>query len=132
MPASSGGHGGAGGIAFRGRTPVLGDFRDAAGISDAAIGAGFLDVDGQTCARLVTGIPSVSTLPNVVARILAFTGAGGDTFYYTTGLDGAPQMQVTDSSADFVRRGFFRYRAARRNFRGFAVSDWSSWANAPA
>src|SRR5258707_7887274 len=36
----------------------------------------------------VTGIPSVATLPNVVARILAFTGAGGDLFYYTTGLDG--------------------------------------------
>src|SRR5579863_4915219 len=47
----------------------------------------------------VTGIPSVATLPNVVARILAFTGAGGDLFYYTTGLDGAPQMQVFDNSA---------------------------------
>ena len=47
----------------------------------------------------VTGIPSVATLPNVVARILAFTGAGGDLFFYTTGLDGAPQMQVFDNSA---------------------------------
>src|SRR5580700_3701788 len=47
----------------------------------------------------VTGIPSVGTLPNVVARILAFTGAGGDLFFYTTGLDGAPQMQVFDNSA---------------------------------
>ena len=45
----------------------------------------------------VTGIPSVATLPNVVARILAFTGSGGDLFYYTTGLDGAPQMQVFDN-----------------------------------
>jgi hypothetical protein len=44
----------------------------------------------------VTGIPSILTLPNVVARILAFTGAGGDSFFYTTGLDGAPQMQVFD------------------------------------
>ena len=34
-----------------------------------------------------------------MARILAFTGAGGDNFYYTTGLDGAPQMQVSDNSA---------------------------------
>ena len=34
-----------------------------------------------------------------MARILAFTGAGGDNFYYTTGLDGAPQMQITDNSA---------------------------------
>jgi hypothetical protein len=47
----------------------------------------------------VTGIPSPAATPNVVARILAFTGAGGDTFFYTTGLDGAPQMQVFDNSA---------------------------------
>jgi hypothetical protein len=47
----------------------------------------------------VTGIPSVATLPNVVARILAFTGAGGDSYFYTTGLDGAPQMQVFDNGA---------------------------------
>lgn len=47
----------------------------------------------------VTGIPSVATLPNVVARILAFTGSGGDLFYYTTGMDGAPQMQIFDNSA---------------------------------
>jgi hypothetical protein len=46
----------------------------------------------------VTGLPSVGTLPNIVARILAFTGAGGDLFYYTTGLSGAPQMQVFDNS----------------------------------
>ena len=46
----------------------------------------------------VTGLPSVATLPNVVARIVAFTGSGGDLFYYTTGLDGAPQMQVFDNS----------------------------------
>ena len=47
----------------------------------------------------VTGIPSVATLPNVVARILAFTGTGGDLFFYTTGLNGAPQMQLFDNSA---------------------------------
>ena len=47
----------------------------------------------------VTGIPSVATLPNVVARILAFTGAGGANFYYTTGLAGAPQMQVFNNGA---------------------------------
>ena len=47
----------------------------------------------------VTGIPSVSTLPNIVARILAFTGTGGDLFYYTTGMDGAPQMQLFDNTA---------------------------------
>jgi len=47
----------------------------------------------------VTGIPSVATLPNIVARILAFTGAGGDLFFYTTGLNGSPQMQVFDNGA---------------------------------
>jgi len=46
----------------------------------------------------VTGLPSVGTLPNIVARILAFTGAGGDLFFYTTGLDGAPDKQVLDNS----------------------------------
>lgn len=47
----------------------------------------------------VMGIPSVATLPNVVARILAFTGTGGDLFFYTTGMNGAPQMQIFDNSA---------------------------------
>jgi hypothetical protein len=47
----------------------------------------------------VTGIPAPLGLTNIVARILAFTGAGGDNFYYTTGLDGAPQLQVNDNSA---------------------------------
>jgi hypothetical protein len=47
----------------------------------------------------VTGIPSVATLPNIVARILAFTGTGGDLFFYTTGMDGAPQMQIFDNTA---------------------------------
>ncbi len=70
----------------------------------------------------VTGIPSVATLPNIVARILAFTGAGGDLFYYTTGLDGAPQMQVFDNQRLFVCRGFFGHGAAGGNCSGFAVS----------
>jgi hypothetical protein len=51
------------------------------------------------CRANVTGLPSVATLPNIVARILALTAAGGDNFYYTTGLDGAPQLQVNDNSA---------------------------------
>jgi hypothetical protein len=46
----------------------------------------------------VTNIPTPFLLPNIVARILAFTGAGGDLFYYTTGLSGSPQMQVFDNS----------------------------------
>jgi hypothetical protein len=48
----------------------------------------------------VTGIPTPFLLPNIVARILAFTGAGGDNFYYTTGLDGAPQLQIADNGRD--------------------------------
>ena len=52
-----------------------------------------------TCRAVVTGIPSPAGLANVVARILTFTGSGGDSFFYTTGLDGAPQMQVADNSA---------------------------------
>ncbi len=51
------------------------------------------------CRANVTGIPSVATLPNIVSMILAFTGAGGDNFYYTTGLAGAPQIQVNDNGA---------------------------------
>src|SRR6266550_9295336 len=47
----------------------------------------------------VTGIPSPASLSNIVARILAFTGAGGASFFYTTGFEGAPQMQVFDNSA---------------------------------
>lgn len=52
-----------------------------------------------TCRALVSGLPSPAGLPNIVARILTFTGAGGDSFFYTTGLDGAPQMQIVDNSA---------------------------------
>ena len=48
---------------------------------------------------LVTGIPSAGLTPNVVSRILAFTGAGGSTFFYTTGYRGAPQLQIFDNGA---------------------------------
>ena len=47
----------------------------------------------------VTGLPSVATLPNVLARILAFTGAGGASFFYTTGLNGAAQLEVFNNGA---------------------------------
>src|SRR6266851_1474834 len=47
----------------------------------------------------VTGIPTPDLLPNIVARILAFTGSGGGTFFYTTGFSGAPQLQIFDNSA---------------------------------
>jgi hypothetical protein len=48
---------------------------------------------------LVTGIPSPALVPNVVSRILAFTGAGGATFFYTTGYSGAPELQIFDNGA---------------------------------
>jgi hypothetical protein len=48
---------------------------------------------------IVTGIPRPILLPNIVARILAFTGAGGASFFYTTGYSGAPQLQMFDNSA---------------------------------
>jgi hypothetical protein len=48
---------------------------------------------------IVTGIPAPTLLPNIVARILAFTGAGGASFSYTTGYSGAPQLQIFDNSA---------------------------------
>jgi hypothetical protein len=48
---------------------------------------------------IVTGIPAPTLLPNIVARILAFTGAGGASFFYTTGYSGAPQLQMFDNSA---------------------------------
>ena len=44
-------HGGAGGLDLRGRASVRRDFRDAAGISDAAFAAGFLDGGRRACAR---------------------------------------------------------------------------------
>jgi hypothetical protein len=54
---------------------------------------------GGGCRANVTGIPLPSGMPNIVGRILAFTGAGGGNFYYTTGFDGAPQMRISDNSA---------------------------------
>ena len=48
---------------------------------------------------VVTGIPTPALLPNIVSRILAFTGAGGSTFFYTTGYSGAPQLQISDNGA---------------------------------
>jgi len=73
----------------------------------------------------------VGTLPNIVARILAFTGAGGDLFYYTTGLSGAPQMQVFDNTAtSFVVD--FSDTALLAGIEADIFLIWWSWANAPA
>src|SRR5579872_404160 len=43
---------------------------------------------------------------NVVARILIFTAAGGDTFYYTTGADGTPKMVINDTSTTSLTLDF--------------------------
>jgi hypothetical protein len=43
---------------------------------------------------VVSGIPTPLSLSNVVARILAFTTSGGDSFYYTSGLDATPNMII--------------------------------------
>ena len=44
----------------------------------------------------ITGIPLPIGLNNVVARLLMFTAANGDTFYYSTGTNGTPNMQIND------------------------------------
>jgi hypothetical protein len=55
---------------------------------------------------IVTGIPIAGNDQNVVARILAFTAAGGDSFFYTTGLDNTPNMIIPDNSTSTVTLDF--------------------------
>ncbi len=50
------------------------------------------------CRAQVVNIPLALGLSNIVARILMFTAAGGASFYYTTGSDGSPQMQINDTT----------------------------------
>jgi hypothetical protein len=50
------------------------------------------------CRAQVTGIPLPLQLSNIVARIVMFTASGGASFYYTTGDEGSPQMQINDTS----------------------------------
>jgi hypothetical protein len=49
------------------------------------------------CRAQVTGIPLPLNLVNIVARILMFSASGGASFYYTTGDEGSPQMQINDT-----------------------------------
>jgi len=54
----------------------------------------------------LTGIPLPLNDANVVARILAFTPAGGGSFYYTSGLNNAPQMIIADTTTTGVTLDF--------------------------
>jgi len=90
-------HRGPGRFARGGRASVRRDFRHAAGLSDAAVAAGIVDLDGG-CRAIVTGIPSPSGLPNIVARILAFTGAAA-TIFTTPRASTARRNAISDNSA---------------------------------
>lgn len=54
----------------------------------------------------LTGIPLPLSDANVVARILAFTPAGGGSFYYTSGLNNTPQMIIADTSTTSLTLDF--------------------------
>jgi hypothetical protein len=54
----------------------------------------------------LTGIPLPLSDANVVARILAFTPAGGGSFYYTSGLNSTPQMILADTTTTSVTLDF--------------------------
>ncbi len=54
----------------------------------------------------VTGIPLALGSSNVVARIVAFTTSGGDSFYYTTGLNNTPTMVIPDNTTTSVTVDF--------------------------
>ena len=45
----------------------------------------------------ITGIPLGLGDTNIVARILAFTASGGDSFCYTTGQNNTPKMVIADN-----------------------------------
>ena len=52
------------------------------------------------------GIPLPLNDANVVARILAFTPAGGGSFYYTSGLQNSPQMIIPDTTTTTLTLDF--------------------------
>ena len=54
----------------------------------------------------LTGIPLPLSDANVVARVLAFTPAGGASFYYTSGLESSPQTIIADTSTTTVTLDF--------------------------
>jgi hypothetical protein len=100
----------------RGRASVLGDFCDAAGLSDAAFRAGLLDIHRRR-ARGRDGHSFGSCCRTSWRGSWRLPGRAATIFYYTTGLDGAPQCKSTTIRL-VLRRGFQRYRAAVGSFRG--------------
>lgn len=54
----------------------------------------------------ITGIPLALGDSNIVARVLAFTASGGDTFFYTTGLDNTPNMVIADNTTTSLTLDF--------------------------
>ena len=54
----------------------------------------------------IGGIPLASGDQNVVARVVAFTASGGDSFFYTTGLSNTPSMVIGDNSTTSVTLDF--------------------------
>ena len=54
----------------------------------------------------VSGIPLALGDVNVVARVLVFTASGGDSFFYTSGLNNTPNMIIADNSTTTVTLEF--------------------------
>jgi hypothetical protein len=54
----------------------------------------------------LTGIPIGLSDTNIVARILAFTASGGESFYYTGGLDNTPDMVIANNTTTTLTLDF--------------------------
>jgi hypothetical protein len=54
----------------------------------------------------VSGIPIGLSDSNIVARILAFTSVGGSSFYYSSGLNGTPNMVITNNALTSITLDF--------------------------
>ena len=55
---------------------------------------------------VVGGLPLPLGNQNIVARMLAFTTSGGDSFFYTSGLNDTPNMVIADNSTTSVTVDF--------------------------
>ncbi len=98
-------HGDAHATDFGWRAPGCCVLPDAARLSDAAIACGIVDSCGRTPGgdwRDSTGLGrSEYRRANV-----AFTAAGGDSFFYTTGLSGTPTMVIADNTTTSITLDF--------------------------
>lgn len=54
----------------------------------------------------ITGIPIGLSDINIVQRILAFTSSGGDSFYYTSGLNDTPNMVISNNTTTTITLDF--------------------------